>query len=76
MTNRVSVGVIVGNVLAERFITQDAEQLAVRDAAKGFRAFTSKANDVPLTGVDLFLAPESGNSLQANTGPSDDSVGA
>tara|TARA_Y100000015_G_scaffold7260_1_gene6749 strand:- start:97 stop:588 length:492 start_codon:yes stop_codon:yes gene_type:complete len=76
MTYRGSFRVIFGNVLAERLITEHAEKLAVGDAAKGFRAFTSKPYDVPLTGVDLFLSPHPGDSFQPDARPPDNSVRA
>lgn len=74
MTDRGSIRVILGNVLAERFITEHAEELAVGDAAKGLRAFTSKPDDVPFTGVDFLLSPHPGDSFQANARPPDNGV--
>ena len=74
MTDSRSIRVVLGNVLAESFITEHAEELAVRDAAEGLWTFTSKPDDVPFTGVDLFLTPHPRNSFQANARPSDNSV--
>ena len=74
MTDRRSIRVVLGNVLAESFITEHAEELAVRDAAEGLWTFTSKPDDVPFTGVDLLLSPHSGDGFQANARPPDNGV--
>ena len=76
MTDGWSMRVVFSDVLAERFVTEDREELAVGDAAKGLRAFTSEPDDVPFAGIDLFLAPHPRNSFQANARPSDHGVGA
>tara|TARA_Y100000592_G_scaffold42514_1_gene67571 strand:- start:449 stop:667 length:219 start_codon:yes stop_codon:yes gene_type:complete len=63
-------------VLAERFVTKDGEKPAVGDAAKGLRAFTSESKNVPVTGVDLLLAPQPSDSLETYPRPPDDGVRA
>ena len=63
MTDGWSMRVVFSDVLAECFVTKNAEQLAVRDPAKGLWTLTSEADDVPFTGVDLLLTPHARNSF-------------
>ena len=76
MTDGWSMRVVFSDVLAECFVTKNAEQLAVRDPAKGLWTLTSEANDVPFTGVNLLLTPQPSDSLEANPRPSNHGVRA
>ena len=76
MTNGWSLRVVFCDVLAERFVTKDGEKPAVGDAAKGLRAFTSESKNVSVTGVNLLLAPQPRDGLEANPRPPNDGVRA
>ena len=76
MTDSWSFGVVLCDVLAERFVTKDGEKPAVGDAAKGLRAFTSESKNVSVTGVNLLLAPQPRDGFKSDSRPSDDGVRA
>ena len=76
MTDSGSFGVVLCDVLAERFVTKDGEKPAVGDAAKGLRAFTSESKNVSVTGVNLLLAPQPRDGVEANPRPSNNRMWA
>ena len=76
MTDSGSFWVVFCDVFAEWFVTKDGEKPAVGDAAKGLRAFTSESKNVPVTGVDLLLAPHPRDGFESDSRPPNDGVRA